>query len=222
MKEIERDIRGATTAHANLRAALETLTDDKARAASMLPGWTVGHVLTHIARNADGFLSMVDAANRGEVGFQYPGGLEQRNGDIERGSSRSAIELVADVTAACARLEAAWASTTPSAWEGTGQSPSGVMQISALPFRRWRETVVHHADCGLSRSSDDPTPYGWRDWPSDYVRLELEQMTMLWASRKPMGLTTLPSEALAVDDRHRLAWLMGRATIEGLAPAGIY
>ena len=62
----------------------------------------------------------------------------------------------------------------------------------------------------------------WRDWPTDYVRLELEQMTMLYASRKPMGLTSLPAEALAVDDRHRLAWLMGRAVIDGLAPAGIY
>ena len=222
MKPIERDVHGATAAHANLLVTLETLTNDMARSASLLPGWTVGHVLTHIARNADGFLSMVEAANRGEVGFQYPGGLEQRIGDIETGSSRSADELTADVTAACARLEAAWAATTPAAWEGTGQSPAGTMQINALPFRRWRETVVHHADCGLAISSADSKPFGWGEWPSDYVRLELEQMTMLWASRKPMGLTTLPVEALAVDDHHRLAWLMGRATIDGLAPAGIY
>lgn len=215
MNAIERDVRGATAAHAALLAALQSLADEKARSASLLPDWTVGHVLTHIARNADGFLLMVEAANRGEVGFQYPGGLEQRNGDIETGAARSAVDLVADVATACARLEAAWAATGPMGWEGTGQTLVGPVPINVLPFRRWRETIVHHADCGL-------TSEGWREWSTEYVRLELEQMTMLWASRKPMGMTTLPTEALAVDDHHRLAWLMGRAAIEGLAPAGIY
>ena len=215
MNTIERDVRGATTAHADLLAALQSLTDEQARSASLLPDWTVGHVLTHIARNADGFVAMVEAANRGEVGDQYPGGFEQRNGDIETGALRSAAELVADVTAACARLEAAWAATGSTGWGGTGQSLVGPLPVNSLPFRRWRETVVHHADCGF-------TSEGWRDWPTEYVRLELEQMTMLWASRKPMGMTTLPSEALGVDDRRRLAWLMGRAAIDGLAPAGIY
>ena len=215
---IERDIRGATTAHGNLVTMLQSLTDGEARSPSLLPDWTVGHVLTHIARNADGFVLMTEAANRGEVGAQYPGGFEQRNADIETGSGRSAAELIADVTAACVRLEAAWAATTATGWEGTGQSPVGPMQINALPFRRWRETIVHHADCGLTGDKS----FSWRDWPTDYVRLELEQMTMLYASRKPMGLTSLPAEALAVDDRHRLAWLMGRAVIDGLAHAGIY
>ena len=219
MDTIERDIRGATTAHGNLVTMLQSLTDDEARSPSLLPNWTLGHVLTHIARNADGFVLMLDAANRGEVGAQYPGGFEQRNADIEAGSGRSAAVLIADVTAACARMEAAWAATTPTGWEGTGQSPVGPVQINALPFRRWRETVVHHADCGFADSSKS---YNWRDWPAEYVRLELEQMTMLFASRKPMGLTALPAEALAVDDRHRLAWLMGRASIDGLTPAGIY
>ena len=91
--------------------------------------------------------------------------------------------------------------------------------MNSLPFRRWRETITHHADCGFVHGG---VSFSWRDWPSDYVRLELEQMTMLYASRKPMGLTALPADALAVDDRPRLAWLMGRATIDGLTPAGIF
>ncbi len=215
MNTIERDVRGATAAHANLLAALQTLTDDKARSASLLPDWTVGHVLTHIARNADSNVLMLAAANRGEVGAQYPGGGEQRKADIENGSGRSAAALVADVSAACKLLEEAWAATTTVGWEGTGQTMVGTVPVGVLPFRRWRETIVHHADCGF-------TSEGWRDWPTEYVRLELEQMTMLWASRKPMGMTTLPAEALAVDDRCRLAWLMGRTAIDGLTPAGIY
>ena len=35
-------------------AAVRGLTDDAARAPSRLPGWTRGHVLTHLARNAEG------------------------------------------------------------------------------------------------------------------------------------------------------------------------
>ena len=219
MNTIERDVHGATAAHGALLAALQPLTDADARAASLLPNWTVGHVLTHIARNADSNVLMLDAANRGEVGAQYPGGAEQRNGDIERGAGRSVAELVADVAAACGRLEAAWAATTAEGWQGTGQTFVGQVPISMLPFRRWRETIVHHADCRIVHGEK---VFSWRDWPTEYVRLELEQMTMLWASRKPMGMTTLPAAALAVDDRHRLAWLMGRAPIDGLAPAGIY
>ena len=219
MNTIERDVHGATAAHAALLAALQPLTDADARAASLLPNWTVGHVLTHIARNADSNVLMLDAANRGEVGAQYPGGAEQRNGDIESGAGRSAAELVADVAAACGRLEAAWAATTAEGWQGTGQTFVGPVPIGVLPFRRWRETIVHHADCGVVNGEK---VFSWRDWPTEYVRLELEQMTMLWASRKPMGMTTLPAAALAVEDRHRLAWLMGRAPIDGLAPAGIY
>ena len=73
---------------------------------------------------------------------------------------------------------------------------------------------MHQADLGLS--------YTWRDWPVGYVRLELARMTMLWASRKPMGLTTLPAAAMALSDHERTAWLVGRTSVEGLDAAGIF
>ena len=72
---------------------------------------------------------------------------------------------------------------------------------------------MHHADLGLG--------YSWSDWDHEYVRLELVRLTMLWASRKPMGLTDLPAEAMAVPAHRRVAWLLGRAEIDGLAAAGI-
>ena len=40
-------------ATARLLATARTLDDDAVRAPSPLPGWTRGHVLTHVARNAD-------------------------------------------------------------------------------------------------------------------------------------------------------------------------
>lgn len=214
MNEWERDVQGAVAAHARLSADLATLTDAHAAQPSLLPGWSVAHVLTHIARNADGLSLMVEAANRGEVGSQYPGGLPQRAADIEAGAGRGAAELVADVATANARLEAAWAATTDGSRRAEGLTVAGPLPIHELPSRRWRETVVHHADLGLA--------YSWHDWPDEYVRLELQRMTMLWASRKPMGLTNLPAAAATLPDHDRLAWLLGRTTVAGLEPAGIF
>jgi maleylpyruvate isomerase len=89
-----------------------------------------------------------------------------------------------------------------------------VVACHELPFRRWREVSVHHVDLGIGM--------GFEDLPSEYLRRELRLMEMLWNSRQPMGLTGLPARALELAPPQRLAWLMGRTVVEGLAPAGIY
>ena len=214
MNELQRDLAGATAAHTRLLTALDGLTDERCAGPSLLPGWTIGHVLTHLARNADSHVGMLEAANRGEVAAQYPGGAAQRSGDIDDGAGRGAAAQVADLAAANARLEAAWAAMTEDGWRGSGESFAGTVAVNDLPFRRWRETTLHHTDLGLG--------YGWADWPADYVRLELGRMTMQWASRKPMGLTTLPAAALALSEAERVAWLTGRCEVPGLDAAGIF
>jgi maleylpyruvate isomerase len=213
MSDLDRDQAGAAKAHDAVIAALQDLTDEEARRPSLLPGWTVGHVLTHIARNAEGHVRMFTAAARGEVVAMYPGGGDQRNHDIEAGSGRSAAELAADVTATVAQIEAVWAEMPGHAWAGRGLTIMGESMMSELPFIRWREVTVHHADLGLA--------YSWSDWDTEYVRVELARLTMLWASRKPMGMTDLPPAAMAVTPHQRVAWLLGRAEIDGLAAAGI-
>lgn len=209
MNSIERDIAGATAAHAALRGQISGLDDVTAHQPSRLSGWTVGHVLTHIARNADSHARILQAAQRGEVTEQYEGGAATRTADIEAGARRSAAELIDDVTASATNLEDVWADTSPVGWAGHGIMPnSSEVATNDLPYRRWREALVHLHDLGLA--------YSFADWPADYVRLELGRMTSLWASRLPMGLTTLPPAAMAVDDRTRLAWLLGRTNIDGL------
>ena len=64
--------------------------------------------------------------------------------------------------------------------------------------------------------------YGFDDMPSRYVRQELRLMEMRWRANKPMGMTPLPDAALQAPPSTRLAWLMGRAGIDGLPPAGIF
>ena len=213
--DVRRDLRGAALAHQQLLGTLATLTDEQAAQPSLLPDWSVAHVVTHIARNADSHARMLRAASIGQVIEQYEGGGAARSADIELGSSRNAGQLIADLVATSALLEQAWAETTEVGWAGHGIMPnSGHVSCDDLPFRRWREALVHLHDCGLG--------YSWRDWPDDYVRLELVRWTMAWASRKPMGLTALPPIALALGERERVAWLLGRTTVDGLDSAGIF
>ncbi|MGZ4791983.1 MAG: maleylpyruvate isomerase N-terminal domain-containing protein [Ilumatobacteraceae bacterium] len=214
MNDLDRDLAGAARAHRAVIATLQGLTDEQARQPSLLPGWTVGHVATHIARNADGHIRMFEAAGRGEVAAMYPGGREQRTHDIEAGSKRSARELVDDVSATAAALEATWAATSKDAWSGRGEIFAGELSMTELLFIRWREVAVHHADLGLG--------FTWADWDEEYVRLDLVRLSMLWASRKPMGMTDLPPQARLASPHQRVAWLLGRTEIDGLAPAGIF
>ncbi|HAP77615.1 MAG TPA: maleylpyruvate isomerase [Acidimicrobiaceae bacterium] len=211
MNDLQRDIAGAIDAHHRLEADLSQWEALEVGEPSLLDGWTRGHVLTHLARNADSHAQMLAAAARGEPAVQYPGGRAQRDADIEAGAGRPLAELIADVMESNRALEAAWSAAGERVWSATGDTVAGPVALSDLPFRRWRETTVHHADLGGA--------FTWRDWPADYVRLELQRMTMLWNSRQSMGLTGLPAAALAVPPEHRLAWLMGRASIDGLAPA---
>src|SRR3954465_13737343 len=92
-------------------------------APSLLPGWTIGHVLTHLARNADSMTWALRAAERGEVVDRYPGGLARRGGDGAAGAGRPAGEQVADVSSSGARLEAAIAAHTR--WDGRSRELSG-------------------------------------------------------------------------------------------------
>ena len=138
LDDLERNRREAAAAHARLVAHLATLTDAQAAQPSLLPGWSIGHVLTHLARNADSHVGVLQAANEGRAAAQYPGGLEQRNADIEAGQGRPAAALVADVIESNGRLEAAWSAMTADGWRGEGLSVFGPVAVADLPFRRWR------------------------------------------------------------------------------------
>ena len=202
-------VAGCASAHQRLLASLENLTDEQCRQDSLLPNWSRGHVLTHLARNADSHVHLFQSAVRGEVGNQYPS-IEKRNTDIESGSSRNANEIVIDLRVSIYGLEAAWASANEKVWSGQGRGLSGnVIEMFSIVFMRWREVELHHADLNIGLNYDDMT--------SLYVRLELDQQIMFWRSRKPMGMTDLPEIAKKLSPSQRLAWLMGRIDVEGLA-----
>jgi maleylpyruvate isomerase len=204
-------LEGTTEAHAVLLADIAGMDDATARGASLLPHWTRGHVLTHLARNADSHTGMFLAAQRGEVVAQYPDGAAQRSGDIEAGAGRPAAELVADVAVSIANLEAAWATTPDDVWRrGRGRlEASGDTGLDELVFRRWRETEVHHNDLGIG--------FTWARWAPGYVAEDLRRHTARYIDTEG----ELPAAALALLPAERLAWLLGRHWPDGLheAPA---
>src|SRR6266568_3680678 len=64
----------------------------QAREPSLLPGWSRGHVLVHLARNADGLRNLLIWARTGVVTPQYPS-QQARDDAIEAGAGRPAGDL---------------------------------------------------------------------------------------------------------------------------------
>ncbi len=162
---------GCLEAHAALIADLSGLTDAAARRPSRLPGWSVGHVLTHLARNADSVVRRLDGVIRGEVLDQYVGGLAGRSADIEAGANRTAADLVADVTETAAAVDAAITTLPGDAWDGLSRTSRGVIEDARhVVLSCWREVVVHHGDLGLGQVALPPVLV--RDWlPVELDRL---------------------------------------------------
>jgi maleylpyruvate isomerase len=195
--EIVASVAGALDAQRGLLDRITSLDEEQARGPSLLPGWSVGHVLTHIARNADSHTRMLRAAIAGRVTTQYDGGHDARTAGIEAGAARPAAELVADIAESSKGLEAAYADMTAEAWAGHGLNAGGeVWPCAAMPFHRWREVELHHVDLGLG--------YLPSDWPEEYVSRELT-----------ISLELLPERLDAEGRRSLLAWLVGRASQPG-------
>lgn len=190
-EELQATIEGCTGAHRRLEEMVAAVDDETVRRASRLPGWTVGHLLTHLARNAESHVRMLHGALAGQPVEQYPGGSEQRDGDIEGGAGRPAAEIRADLLAMNAALEAIWGRMTPEAWNGHGLTRGEVWPCAELPFARWREVEVHCVDLGLGCSPED--------WPEAYVAREL-----------PRVLAGLPGRLRPPARALLLAWLFDR------------
>jgi maleylpyruvate isomerase len=180
------------TAHTRLRATAERITDEQVRSPSRLPGWSVGHVLTHVARNADGHAWRLEGALNGEDVPRYPGGPAQRVDDINEGALRKAADIAADLGTSQRRLELVWERSVAAGWPHAGLLGDDHWPTTASPGRRLREVEVHHVDLDLG--------YEPSDWPEDYVTWEL-----------PTLLATVPSRVHRPEDlRALVAWLSGR------------
>lgn len=192
-------------AHERLLDAIGRLTDEDVQRPSLLPGWSVAHVLTHVARNADSHVRRAAAAGRGEMVDQYAGGYDGRNADIETGSARSAALLLEDVRRSAQAVDAAWRDLPADAWLVRSRDANGKERpLFELPARRWQEVEVHLVDLDFGVS--------YREWSDDFV-LEWLPRTRerMWAqgSADAAGVRfDVPAD--------ELAWFYGRLRREDL------
>lgn len=183
------DVEGCTRAHARLRRVVARMSDPDMRLPSNLAGWSVGHVLTHLARNAESMCVRIDAARRGELVEQYVGGADGREAAIAAGATRSCAEIAADLDEWCVHLDSIFGSMPATLWNRPVRTVAGGNHpVSLLPFRRWREVEVHLVDLGMG--------YSPREWSQDFVDRAF-----------PRLLTGLGERA---DHRDVMAWLLGR------------
>jgi maleylpyruvate isomerase len=206
-----------------LEQTVSGLTDADARGPSRLPGWSRGHLLTHLARNADALRNLLTWARTGVVTPPYatPTAREE---DIQAGAARPVAALAADVTAASAAFAVEARSVSGAQWQvlvgviGGWQHPALVTL-----WRRLQEVEIHHVDLAAG--------YEPASWSPVFAATALARISQNFARPDcpPAQLRTSDSGAeysigpagadaaiITGPTRQLLAWLIGRGDGSGL------
>jgi len=174
--DISQSMASITAATARLLTAAGALTDGQVAEPSLLPGWTRGHVLTHVARNADGLANLLRWADTGIEAPMYAS-AQARTADIEAGAGRPAAELAADLASAADAFGAQAAKLAGHAWAAQ------VRRLTGPPFPatevldlRLSEVEIHHVDLAAG--------YRPGDWPAGFVATALARAAGSFAGRE--------------------------------------
>jgi maleylpyruvate isomerase len=206
------------TATEDLVRTAARFSDADVRAPSLLPDWSRGHVLTHLARNADGGRRLLRWARTGTEMAEYPS-LDARAEQIEAGAGRSAAELLADVRDSAAAFESEYRKMPHEAWSRIVRWTRGQQRPAARAAdSRLCEVLVHHADLDAG--------YAPAQWPADFVRTMLGQVVASFSARDDAPAMQLyatdtdaryeiggarPAPIIRGPQNSLLAWLMGRS-----------
>jgi len=217
------------SATADLVRAIGGLSDADVWASSPLPGWTRGHVLTHLARNAEGGTRLLGWARTGVPSYEYESATA-RAAAIERGAGRPAAALVEDVRSSADGFFAAADGMPAQAWQRTVRWTTGHETDAALiAVMRLGEVIIHHVDLDIG--------YRPRDWPAAFVSDYLDRVVTAlrghaeWPGAvrveatdtgRVCGAGDMASAApvIAGPEYALLAWLLGRSDGGELAREG--
>jgi maleylpyruvate isomerase len=150
------DLASVRDATERLLTAVGKLDNASVTESSRLPGWTRGHVLAHVARNADALVNVLEGRP------MYVSG-DARDADIERDAPRPLAAHLVDVRESAARFQDA--SAAPADWSRTVELRNGIRDsASRVPLRRWAEVELHHVDLGIG--------YELEDLPAEFTERE--------------------------------------------------
>ena len=202
-----------------LVATIERLRPDDLSGPSLLPGWSRAHLLTHIARNADGGRNLLLSLRSGSPVPMYPS-LDLRAADIDTGASRPADVVLADAVASSQRFVVDAQCTAPEVWNAqlpSGAQAPGLSHAGTRPLTmRLREVEFHHVDLASS--------YGFGQTPPSLLDSFLDD-TITRLARKGVGVRAESaagpdmwaveaggtSQTVAGARADVMAWLSGRS-----------
>lgn len=171
------DLEAVREATDRLLGATGTWDDATLGGPSRLPGWSRGHVLAHLSRNADALANVLR-------GHPMYASSETRDADIERDAPRPLDAQVADLRESSAGFLAA--ADAPANWSRAVTLRNGVTdQARRLPFRRLAEVELHHVDLG--------TGYELEDLPEEFVSRENDFLAERFAGHPGVAATTAVS-----------------------------
>jgi len=152
------DVRAATE---RLAGHVTSLDDRRMREPSLLPGWSRAHVVTHLARNADGLVNLLTWARTGVEHPMYASNAD-RDADIEEGAGRLAQVLHEDLLASSDRFAVACERLSDSQWSApvTARTPVP-FPAASIPSLRLFELWVHTVDLNVG--------FDFEDIPADLI-----------------------------------------------------
>lgn len=190
---------------------VDALPDEAWAGPSLLPGWTRGHVVAHLALNAEGLAGALVGVAEGEAVPMYASD-QQRDDDIDALAAAGPAELRDRLFAGATRFTDALALMVAHAAETPGlgetlidRTPAGTRRFPAhqVAWMRLREVEIHHADLGLD--------YSPADWPHDFAMALVSDAVQ----RQP---DTLRATLVATDVEG--TWLVGDGTTAGPTVVG--
>ena len=223
--ELSRHLDAVADAEARLLDTLGRLDESALGGPSLLPGWTRGHVLAHVALNAHSLVNLFEWARSGVETPQYPS-WEERDADIERHAGRSPGEHRTALVTAAAAFGAAARAVPATRWDapvrGIGGDPA---PAASFLFGRLREVEIHHVDLDAG--------YGPGDWDEAFVRAVLDQVPGRLSPRADEAFVARAADLdvtieigsgaraeVAGPARQLLAWLLGRTDGSSLDAGG--
>ncbi|MFJ4962030.1 mycothiol-dependent maleylpyruvate isomerase [Streptomyces sp. ADI96-02] len=187
---------------------------------SRLPGWSRGHVLAHLSRNADALGNVLR-------GLPMYASSETRDADIAAGAPRPPAEQLADLRRSGDGFLAVAA--RPADWSRTVTLRNGVTDsASRVPFRRRIEVELHHVDLDVG--------YELEDLPAEFTEREIAVLTERFHRHPDVPATAVADEegrtwttgggaegapvAVRGPAADLLGWLCGRRDGSALAVTG--
>ncbi|MFD7083693.1 DinB family protein [Streptomyces sp. NPDC002181] len=169
------DLQSVREATDRMLTALAKLDNAALAEESHLPGWSRGHVLAHLARNADALVNVF-------TGRPMYESAEARDSDIERDAPRELDVQLADVRATHAAFLAQ--TERDQDWSRTVELRNGVTDLASnVPFRRLVEVELHHVDLNIG--------YELADLPAEFTAREIAFLADRWSGRPEVPPVTL-------------------------------